>query len=587
MMFRLLPILLFSMLLIACGDDSSDESQPSSEGTSPAAEDTPSASTEAEAEATEVPSEGAGEAAEAPPAEGTPVEGSPAEGVIVAAPTGPPRNLFTDVDIRLGVSSVTGVTTHGPANMVDGDMDTYWRSSAGDAVGSWVGFRIPDDVGVSKIRIVGGRPGEANAWASGPRIRKVEVFHNGESKGEFTLSAARPGFHDIEVEGVGGLWQVVVKSLTGNATGDATVSVAEFQVIGATGEHTMEPYLELAERCRVGAVDSLFGEPALRSAGMRPAGSRDLAPGYSYGAEQPNADALYTRLAQGIHLGPTLPLRAIEYNAANNAGKILFLIYGVDSNTPAQALARRSATRTQEDGKSCYQPDANFVQCLDMHIARFSLPRGGVASYDGGMQTGGDTCRITEVDTTLRDFDGDDTPEILIELDWQGTSVCGMSPTPGAVVYPEPPRMHDEIILNLDTAMSQFQSTLTSTAPFGELNLTRSMRDANDDGKQDIVLTGTTQRCTFEDASGQPTEPQCTVEESTTNFFYVEHIDAWIREGEEVPPPPPEPSEMPPPTAPEGAAPGAPSAANPSAPAAPAAAAPAAAAPAAAAPANE
>ena len=422
--------------------------------------------------------------------------------------------------------------------MVDGDMDTYWSSAAGDAVGSWIGFRVPDGTGISKIRIVGGHSGEGNAWASGPRIRKVEVFHNGASKGEFTLSGARPSFHDIEVEGVGGLWQVVIKSLTGNANAQATVSVAELQVIGATGEHSMEPYLELPERCRVGAVDGLFGQPGLPSEGLRAAGSRDLAPGFTYGGDTPSVDALYARLAQGVHRAATVPLRAVEFNAARNAGKVVFLLYGVDPNTPAQASARRSATRTGDGGKSCYQPNENFVQCMDMHIARFSLPRDGVPTYDGGVQMGGDTCSVSSIETTVRDMDGDDKSELLVEIQWQGTTICSQGSQPETVVFPDPPRMNDELILNLDTAMSQFQSTLRSTAPFGELNLTRTMRDANGDGKEDIIVAGTTQRCEFEDAEGNPVEPQCTEEESSTTFLYVSHIDAWIPEGEEVPPPP-------------------------------------------------
>ena len=36
----------------------------------------------------------------------------------------------------------------------------------------------------------------------------------------------------------------------------------------------------------------------------------------------------------------------------------------------------------------------------------------------------------------------------------------------------------------------------------------------------------------FEDAEGNPVEPQCTEEESSTTFLYVSHIDAWIPEGE-------------------------------------------------------
>ena len=171
---RCLPILALSLLLIACGDDDSESNQSSSSSESPTT--TPEAEGESAGEEGAA-AEGTPDEAPAVPTEGVEVppgehaEGHPGEIAHGEAPMpeGPEGNLFTRGEIRVGVSSVGNAAEHGPARLVDGDNDTYWSSRAGDAVGSWLAFRVPDSVGITKIRLVAGRSAANGSWAPGPQ----------------------------------------------------------------------------------------------------------------------------------------------------------------------------------------------------------------------------------------------------------------------------------------------------------------------------------------------------------------------------------------------------------------------------------
>ena len=136
----------------------------------------------------------------------------------------------------IGTSSVAKSPTLGVRSMVDGNLQTAWNSQTGDLTGARIFFTVPSDAQVRSIRLTAGFTSTSNnkdLFLLNNRIKRIEILHNNQSIGEFTLDVEDRGLQTIPVQNAGGKYTVVIKETQpGQRATWREVCISEFEVWG-------------------------------------------------------------------------------------------------------------------------------------------------------------------------------------------------------------------------------------------------------------------------------------------------------------------------------------------------------------------
>lgn len=183
-----------------------------------------------------------------------------------------PVNLIGRIPLEIRVSSTTPSGRRGPCLMADEDMGSAWNSAAEDEH-PWIRFGLPT---TSKITALEMTPGYTTPalFAANRRIKRITVFHNGESVAHLDFDVESPTLQRLEFDPPleeGGSVEVRIDAFeTGSNPSWTETCVSEVQLWGvaqtmsgaapicAVGEPSaeVEPLLARFERLHREAIHS-------------------------------------------------------------------------------------------------------------------------------------------------------------------------------------------------------------------------------------------------------------------------------------------------------------------------------------------
>ncbi|MBL9019785.1 MAG: hypothetical protein JNL83_36710 [Myxococcales bacterium] len=147
-----------------------------------------------------------------------------------------PVELLHHVPSDVQVSSAVESKTIEPKQLVDGDRNTAWNSTAGELVGAWIEVTVPPQVTVDEIKLIVGHTGkgkEGDYFPMNHRIKKVRVLRAGKSLGDFVLDPNNRELQSIKIGAPGGTFRVQVLATTpGTKRSWREIAVAELEVWG-------------------------------------------------------------------------------------------------------------------------------------------------------------------------------------------------------------------------------------------------------------------------------------------------------------------------------------------------------------------
>jgi hypothetical protein len=123
-------------------------------------------------------------------------------------------SLLAWTDSRVVVSSTVDNPRDFPEHLIDHDPSTAWNGKTGNLVGGFIGFRVPKEARVDRIRITCGfdkiSGDNKDLFTANHRIKKVRITRDLELMKEVTLDTERRELQSIPIHGRGGDYKIEV-----------------------------------------------------------------------------------------------------------------------------------------------------------------------------------------------------------------------------------------------------------------------------------------------------------------------------------------------------------------------------------------
>ena len=178
---------------------------------------------------------------------GVPSESTPVPNSSVSSGSDTPPGSARDLTFLASLSASSTLKGYPVRNVVDGKMNVAWAEGvAGYGRGQWIRFTFPNEVWVSKIRVVPGylkydSKHDVDRWYSNGRVASAKlVFSDGTESGEFTFDTDDKGWQvmtlpePVKTSTVRFVITGIAKAQTGTKHDASDTTISEMRVIGFT-----------------------------------------------------------------------------------------------------------------------------------------------------------------------------------------------------------------------------------------------------------------------------------------------------------------------------------------------------------------